>query len=210
MKGFAPGLALEQRRNATRKSLDLYLSWESKLSLSCSLYQTCFNSSYNLYRPSAPITAVISYSETVGRKSASVTVSNVLPSHSSHNRANLLLLFCLKINVTGENLQGENELSPTILKIFYVAKLFDVTVVIIIKILPHHRVLKCDLIILQIFPFELLDLIKRYIQLLLECGQNVKSLTLMKVKIEKFEVSHRPILTSLISHLFLTVGTSTK
>ena len=38
----------------------------------------------------------------------------------------------------------------------------------------------------------------RYKQLLQEHVQNVKSLALMKVKIEKFEVSHSPILTSLI------------
>ena len=40
--------------------------------------------------------------------------------------------------------------------------------------------------------------------------QNIKSLALMQVKIEKFEVLHSPILTSLIWHRFQTTETRTK
>ena len=49
------------------------------------------------------------------------------------------------------------------------------------------RVLKCDVNILQTFPFKPLNLIVRYTQPLYECVQNFKSLALVKVKIEKFE-----------------------
>ena len=47
-------------------------------------------------------------------------------------------------------------------------------------------------------------------QLLKEHVQNVKSLTLLKVKIKIFEVSPSPILTSQIYHWILTTGSSTK
>ena len=68
------------------------------------------------------------------------------------------------------------------------------------RLLPWrvNRVLKCDVITLPTFPFEPLNLVMWYTQLLQERVQNLKSLALMKVKIEKFEVLHSPILISFI------------
>ena len=51
-----------------------------------------------------------------------------------------------------------------------------------------HRVVKCDVIILQTFPFKPQNHIMRYTQLLKERVQNFKSLALLKAKIEKFKV----------------------
>ena len=53
-----------------------------------------------------------------------------------------------------------------------------------------HRVLKFDVIILQTFPFEPLNLIMWYAQLLQERGQNFKSLALMNIEIWSFTRSH--------------------
>ena len=60
-----------------------------------------------------------------------------------------------------------------------------------------YRVLKCDVIFLQTFPLEPLDLVMQYTQLLQEHVQNFKSLALIKVKIEKFKVLHSTSHTNL-------------
>ena len=56
-----------------------------------------------------------------------------------------------------------------------------------------YRVLKCDIIILQTFPFEPVIYTAA-----VRMWEKLKLLALMKVKIEKSEVLHSPILTSLI------------
>ena len=58
----------------------------------------------------------------------------------------------------------------------------------------HNRLLKCDIIILQTFPFEhlYLDHHVTYTAAVRMSVQNFKSLALMKVKIEKFEVLRSP------------------
>ena len=56
--------------------------------------------------------------------------------------------------------------------------------------------LKCDVIILQIFTFEHQNHVTQCTQQLQKCVHNFKSLALLKVKIEPFKVPYSTILSS--------------
>ena len=73
-----------------------------------------------------------------------------------------------------------------------------------------YRVVKCDVIILQIFTFKPQNHIKQCTQQLRECVQNFKSLAVLKVKIEPFKVPYSPILNFLILLWFQIKWTNPK